>query len=157
MELNQDAPLFGLSIDPVSKNHLAEAARWARFLAIVGFIVCGIIVIVGIFFGSFFSTMDSRYSRYEGNDVDISSITAVTAAIAYTVVAVLCFFPYLFLYRFASRMKAALLSDDQETLNRSFQNLKKMFRFVGILTIIGLAFYAIGLVAVLAGVGASRL
>jgi hypothetical protein len=38
-------------------------------------------------------------------------------------------------------MKAALLADDQDTLNTSFQNLKKTFRFVGIVTIVVLSIY----------------
>ncbi|MES1219129.1 MAG: hypothetical protein ABUT20_26725, partial [Bacteroidota bacterium] len=69
MEQNQESSLFGLTIDQESKSHLSEAARWARFLAIVGFVICGLIVILGIFFGSIFSSMSSRYGRY-GNDFD---------------------------------------------------------------------------------------
>jgi hypothetical protein len=155
MDQNQDSTLFGLSVDPISKAHLAEAARWARFLAIVGFIVCGLIVIVGIFFGSFFSTMNSSYSRYD-SDTNVAGSLGAAMAVVYILVAVLYFFPTLFLYRFAAKMKVALLSDDQDTLNVSFQNLKKMFRYVGILTIILLSFYAIALVFALIAAGASR-
>ncbi|MES1221141.1 MAG: DUF5362 family protein [Bacteroidota bacterium] len=50
-----------------------------------------------------------------------------------------------------------MAANDQETLNTSFQNLKKLFRFVGIMTIIVLAFYAIILVFGLLGAGLGRM
>jgi hypothetical protein len=142
MEQNQDSSLFGLSIDPTSKNHLSEAARWAKFLSIVGFIMCGLIVVLGIFASTMLAKMTGQYGRYE-NEIDMSGAVATTAAITYIIIAVVLFFPYLFLFRFATKMKAALASNDQEVLNGSFQNLKVMFRYVGIITIIGLAFNAI--------------
>ncbi|MDP4263104.1 MAG: DUF5362 family protein [Bacteroidota bacterium] len=157
MEQNQDSSLFGLSIDPTSKNHLAEAAKWAKFLAIIGFIMCALIVIIGIFAGSIFATLTStRYNRFEG-ETDVSTQGLETAmAVVYILIAVLYFFPCLFLFQFATKMKAALFSNDQNTLNTSFQNLKKTFRYVGVLTIIVLAFYLILLLIALAGSSVSR-
>ena len=145
MEQNQDTSLFGLTIDANSKSHLGEAARWAKFLAIVGFVVCALIVLVGIFAGSIFSSMMG--SRYGGEDFGDSnmSITGLGPflSVFYIGMALLYFFPCLFLYRFATHMKKALAGGEQEILNKSFQNLKAMFRFVGILTIIILTIYAI--------------
>jgi len=66
--------------------------------------------------------------------------------IVYLSFGVLYFFPCLFLFRFANNMIVALNSNEQITLNRSFQNLKIMFRYVGILTIIVLALYIIAFV-----------
>jgi len=65
MEENQNTSLFGLGIDPTAKAHLSEAARWARFLAIVGFVLIGIIVLVGLFAGSLLGTMASGLQRNE--------------------------------------------------------------------------------------------
>ena len=157
MEENQNPSLFGLSIDPAAKAQLSEAARWARFLSIVGFIVIGLIVLIGIFAGSLISSMMS--SGVGNNPVGgaASGIWGSFLIIVYILVAALYFFPCLFLYRFATKMKVALASDDQESLNTSFQNLKKLLRFIGILTIIVLAFYAIALVFGLLGAGLSRM
>jgi hypothetical protein len=47
-------------------------------------------------------------------------------------------------------MKAALNINDQLTLNTSFQNLKIMFRYVGILTIVMLSFYALAIIMAIA-------
>ena len=159
MEQNQDSPsLFGLSIDQTSKNHLAEAARWAKFLAIMGFIMCGLIILVGIFAGSLFATLSNRpYNRFD-NEIGTSVRAGYTVvmAVAYIIFAVLYFFPCLFLFHFAVKMKTALLTDSQEMLNTSFQNLKKMFRYVGIMTIIVLGLYIILLFIALAAGLATR-
>jgi hypothetical protein len=147
MEQNQDSSLFGINVDQTGKTHLAEAARWAKFLSIMGFIMCGLIVLIGIFFGSFFSMFSSRYGGNSYDDLPASSSGLGAAmAVYYVVIALIYFFPFLFLFRFATKMKAALGSGDQEVLNTSFQNLKASFRFVGVLTIIGLAFFVLALV-----------
>ena len=149
MDQNQETTLFGFGIDTASRAHLWEAAKWAKFLAIVGFVVCGLIVIVGIFFGSFLSMMSGVYSdEYRGSTALTSGMGAFMA-IFYAGLAVLFFFPYLFLFRFANHMKSALNTNDQHTLNSSFQNLKIMFRYVGILTIVLLSFYALAILMVI--------
>jgi len=142
MEQNQDTSLFGLNIDQASKNHLSEAARWAKFLAIIGFIGCGLLVIIGIFAGSIFSNLSSQYPGFGDAQTEVRGFGAI-AAVIYILIAILYFFPCLFLYNFASKMKAALVADDQNSLNTSFQNLKKTFRYLGILTIIVLSFYVL--------------
>lgn len=154
MEQYRESPLFGLSIDPDGKSHLAETAKWARFLAIAGFIGCGLLVLFGFFFTSIVPNYRSSYSSL-GNDEAVNAIIKVTTAVMYTIAAVLWFFPLLFLYRFATRMKAALLADDQTNLNESLRNLKKSFRFVGILTIIGLVFYVLAIIIMLIGAAAT--
>lgn len=149
MDQNQETTLFGFGIDPTSRAHLAEAAKWAKFLAIVGFVVCGLIVIIGIFFGSFLSMMSGVYGdEYRGSSAVTSGIGAFMAVV-YIGMAILFFFPYLFLFRFANGMKSALNTNDQLTLNSSFQNLKIMFRYVGILTIVLLSFYALAILMVI--------
>jgi len=142
MEENQNSSLFGLGIDPAAKAHLTEAARWARFLSILGFILLGLLVLAGIFAGSIFGMMGQRVS---GGQIGASEMAGMGGLLAfvYIFIAVIYFFPCLFLFRFANKMKAALIANDQETLNASFQNLKILFRYVGIITIIILAFYAI--------------
>src|SRR5687768_12928125 len=152
MEQNQDSSLFGINVDQTGKAHLAEAARWAKFLSIMGFIMCGLIVLIGVFFGSFFSMFSSRYGNSPYDDLPASS-TGLGAAMAiyYIVIALIYFFPFLFLFRFANKMKIALGSGDQEVLNTSFQNLKASLRFVGVLTIIGLALLVLAIVVGMLG------
>ncbi len=153
MEQNQDSSLFGMSVDQTSKTHLAEAAKWAKFLSIMGFIGCGLIVLIGVFFGSFFSMFSSQLNQ-PGPYGDISAASSgfgAVMAIMYIIMALIYFFPGLFLFRFATKMKTALTSNDQETLTASFQNLEATFRFFGILVLIGLCFFVLSLIVSLLG------
>jgi hypothetical protein len=151
MEQDQNTSLFGLNLDQTSKSHLSEAARWAKFLAIVGFIACILIVLAGVFAGSIFEKYGDRYEGFGRNSQVSTRDLGAVAAVMYVLVALLYFFPCLFLFNFASKMKTALLSNDQDTLSRSFQNLKKTFRYLGVLTIILLCFWVLGIVVALLG------
>lgn len=143
MEENQSqSQLFSLTIDPLIKSHLSETARWGKFLAILGFILCGLVVIIGIFFGSIFSMLATRSEVPYNSPVNSGSFGAMMA-IVYIIIAVIYFFPCLFLYRFSSKMKTALNGNEQTDLTLAFQNLKSLFRYVGIITVIILAIYLI--------------
>lgn len=131
----------GLGIDQSTVNHLSEAARWARFLAIIGFVLCVFVALIGIFASTFLSFMTDRFNSNIGGGQNIFSGLKSFIAIIYIGIAFLYFLPCLYLFRFANFMKAAIATGEQENLDKSFQNLKIMFRFVGILTIIILCFY----------------
>jgi hypothetical protein len=148
------SPLFNLSIDPVIKSHLSETARWGKFLSIVGFVFCGLIILVGIIFISAFGNFQRTYGTSESSSL-IAGMGPMLFVI-YIIIAVLYFFPCLFLLRFSNKMKAALAADNQPELTASFQNLKILFRYLGILTIIVIACYLLafvfgGLGAMMAG------
>jgi hypothetical protein len=153
MEQTSNTSLFSLSIDPVTKAHLSEAARWARFLAIVGMIGLALMIVFGIF-GS--AMMFSAAGSLDGN-YGASGMAAYGSGFFATyiiIVAVLYFFPLLFTLRFANKMRTALSANDQQALNSAFQNLKICYRYIGILTIIGLVFLAIAVVFGIIGAAA---
>jgi uncharacterized membrane protein len=138
--------LFGLSIDPTTKAHLSETAKWARFLAIVGMVFMSLVVLAIILFAVFFSTMsDSLDQAGSGASVFFSTGLGIGLAFFYIILLGIWFLPLLFLLRFANNMKRALAGDDQQALNRSFQQLKVCYRYIGIITIIILSLYAIGI------------
>lgn len=147
-EQNQETSLFGFGIDQSSRAHLSETAKWAKFLSIVGFVMCGLIILAAFFVGTFLATMTSSYNQGY-NSAGLTKGMGAVVTVFYIGIAVLVFFPYLFLFRFATRMKTALNTNDQLTLNTSFQNLKIMFRYVGILTIVMLSFYALAILMII--------
>jgi uncharacterized membrane protein YjgN (DUF898 family) len=147
-EQQQQNSLFNLNFDQAIRAHLSEAAKWGKFLAIFGFIICGLIVVVGLFMAANFNELTStsrRYSMYDDGAAFQGMGTMM--AVIYIILAAIYFFPCLFLLRFSNKMKVALQTDDQAMLTGSFQNLKVMFRFVGILTIIIIAFYLLAFIA----------
>lgn len=145
---------FTLQVDNGNIPYLAEAAKWAKFLAIIGFIICALLVLMGVFAGTFFASSINQF------DSDLQSMGALGTGIFtvwFVIIALVYFLPTLYLYNFASKMQVALRNNDQINLNNSFKNLKSCFKFFGILLIIFLCIYGIALVfLVIAGIGLSH-
>lgn len=131
--------LFSLHIDPVTKTYLHETSRWGKFLAIVGFVMCALTVLIGLLF----ATVLSSYMGAAGAAGVAEGFFGVGMAVVYLIFAIIGFFPCLFLYRFSMRMRQALNGNSQEDLNDSLQNLKSLFKFAGVVTLIFLAIYAL--------------
>lgn len=144
MEQDQNSSLFSLNVDSQSKSFLNEAAKWGKFLSILGFVFCVLFVVVGIFLATNVSQLENEYSRYSTVRTSPQGM-GVGIAIVYILGAVLYFFPCLYLFRFSSHMKTAIASDDQAHLTTGFQNLKSMFKFVGVLTLIMIALWLLGI------------
>lgn len=155
MEQNSTINNFALQVDNGNIPYLAEAAKWAKFLAIAGFIFCTLIILAALFAGPYMSTIVSEFDpQATGN---IGAISGTVVIIYYALIALLYFFPCLFLFNFASKMQAAIRNNDQIYLNNSFKNLKSCFKFWGILVVIGLCIIAIGIIfSIVIGLGFSR-
>ena len=154
MEQDHNTSLFGLGIDNISRSHLSEAAKWARFLAICGFIFLGLMIIYGVVVSLVIVDMANAMSQVDSTTAgnSLKNMMRIGMVIFYIVFAVIAFFPYYFLLRFANKMKAALISNDQDALNGSFQNLKILYRYMGILMIISLVLIFFGILSMLATV-----
>jgi hypothetical protein len=142
---------FSLHIDDGNIPYLTEAAKWAKFLSIVGFIICGLMLLVGLLFTTFSSVFTRQI------DADLGSIGSLESGFLmawFFIIALFYFFPTLYLFNFASKMQTALKTNDQETLNNSFKNLKSCFKFFGITLIIVLCLYAVTIIfTIVAGLG----
>lgn len=144
----QTSNLFDLQVDQQTHIYLNETARWGKFLSIVGFVMCGIIVLLAFFAGSILGAIGGQFGM-------MGAMGGAGLTVMYLLIALLYFFPCLYLYNFSTKMKAALTTNDQLLLNTSFGNLKSCLKYWGILTIIILCFYALAIVFILIG-GAMR-
>jgi hypothetical protein len=150
MEDNQNLIIADLQVDSIALFHLKETAMWSRFLAIAGFVVSGLYVVIAIFAG----TLMSGLTKGMGS---AGMMGATTLTIIYLLFGGIGFVVSLFKYRFATQMKTALQSSDQENLTTAFLNLKFVYRFYGIVMIILLGLMVLGIIiAVAAAVFASR-
>ena len=112
-----------LSLNSKINNFLLETAKWAKFLAIVGFVFIGLMVLAALFMiGAGASA--SRIPGFAGG--------TVFAGITYLIMAVLYYFPTQYLYNFAVKMKLAIQNSQQNNLEDGFENLKSLFKFTGI-------------------------
>lgn len=135
-----------LKLTSAAKHFLKETAGWSKFLAILGFIFIGIMVVFAFFAGTIFNSLPQAQTQAMPFDVGYF-MTAM-----YLVLAVVYIFPVLYLFKFATKMKQALQSKDNEVLAKAFENLKSHYKFIGVFTIITLSLYI--LVIVFAGIGA---
>lgn len=148
MDQNITPDTLGLQIDNSNIPYLIEASKWGKFLGIIGFVICGLMVICGLFAGTLFASLP------EFNEAGFGSMGAaggVFFAVWFILFALLYFFPSLYLFNFASKMQTAIRNNDQVYLNTAFKNLKSCFKFWGILLIIVLCVYGIGIVFAVIG------
>lgn len=126
-----------MTVDEGMKANLISAANWAKFLCIVGSIGAGFLLLVGIillFGGSHFSTIPY----------------ASAAGFAYIILGAIYIYPILKGFQFANSTKSACLYNGKEDLAQGFEGLQSLFQFIGILTIIILALYALIFIAAIA-------
>lgn len=125
-----------------SISYLLKAAKWGKFLAILGFIVSGLLILGGIM-------MSFVLSKVSGSDelVPVNMpFSPVFLSIIYISIAVIYLIPVIFLNTFSNNaIKAANLSST-EKMTTSLRNLKNLFVFIGISTIVLLAIYTLILI-----------
>ena len=137
-ELYNEQP-NNLNINLDSRSFLQNTAKWGKFLAIIGFVGVGLMVLFGIM------------SLIMGTSLGGGIINGAIVSLFYLLFGALYLLPVLYLYRFSSNMQAGLATGDEETIAASFKNLKSLFKFMGVLTIFFLGFYALALLAVFFG------
>ncbi len=138
-----------LIIDWRSKEFLKETAKWTKFLAILGFVGIGLMVLgslVMLFAPS--SLMSNGDFPFGGK---------IFMMLLYLAFAVLYYFPISYLYQFSENTKKAIENNDNNAIRDAFEFLKSHYKFMGILTIILLAFYAIIIFIGLIGAGAAAM
>ena len=137
---NTDFLSNDFTVNSISHGYLSETAKWAKFLAILGFIMCGFMAIAAFFLPLLMNFIP------EGEMMPMGMIgkgLGMMMTVLYLGLALLLLMPCLYLYRFSTKMKIALLQSDSEVLDTSFSNLKSFFKFYGIMTIISLSFYVL--------------
>ncbi|WP_294214977.1 DUF5362 family protein [uncultured Chryseobacterium sp.] len=129
-----------LRIDASSKLFLAEAAKWTTFLAILGYIGIGFMILAAVFMMFVGASMSSYNSVMPMGG-------GLVFSLVYLVIAALYFIPVNYLYRFGSHMKTAVNSNNQASLTQAFEYLKSHYKFIGILTIIMVGLYILAIIA----------
>ena len=133
------------TLNLATKQELLGTTKWAKFLAIIGFIFSGLIVVMAFSVGSIFNNLSTI------NGGQMPPIPTAGFTVIYLILGLVYFVPSWFLFQFAKRTKLALLNNVEENLTEGVANLRRCFKFMGILTIILLALYALIIIAVAIG------
>jgi hypothetical protein len=122
-----------IELGPETIKHLNTTRKWAMFLAILGYIFIGLLLIIGIIAGTFLSAFKTGNSG--------AGIPESVIIILFFVMATMYFFPIHFLFRFSKFSAHAFETGSKEELHKAFKNLKSYFIYQGVLIIIGLTIY----------------
>nr|WP_321452021.1 hypothetical protein [uncultured Carboxylicivirga sp.] len=121
------------------KSYLLEASKWAKFLAIMGFIGVGFMALAGVI-----ATIGLTIAG--GASMGLSGLPVGLIGVFYLVIALIYYFPVSYLYKFATKTKQAIIGENSFTLTAGFSNLKSLFKFMGVFTIVILSLYILILV-----------
>ncbi len=127
-----------LEIGPDTLKNLNTIRIWTTFLSVLGFILIGLFIIAGIATGMFLTTFSTTKAALGIPESMVVILLFVAGAIS--------LFPVVFLFRFSKNIRDAVQNNDQQKLDRGIRNLKKHFTFIGILVIIAITVYAVGLI-----------
>ena len=144
----------GLQVDSVAQGYLAETAKWGKFLAILGFIGSGFMVLAGIvmmLFGSFIGDSPELAAT------PFASGFGALMGVFYILIAVVYIMPALYLFRFCDRTKKALATNDTPVLTDAFGQLKSLYKFMGVLAAIFIGLYALIFIFAIVGGGIAAL
>ena len=144
-------PGAGLVLTPEAQTYLRESGKWANFLGIVGFILCGFIVIAALFTGAMIATMAKMAPPGPpgGAAALLASMGGGFIAVIYLLIALVYFFFSLYLYQFGSKIKKGVMFGDIDQVTIAFGKLKSFFKLWGILTIVILCLYALMIIGVI--------
>jgi len=127
-----------------SVTYLLKAAKWGKFLAILGFIVSGLLILGGI-------AMSFVLNKVSGTDelvpIDMP-FSPVVLSIIYISIAVIYLIPVIFLNTFSNNAIKAVNLSSTEKMTTSLRNLKNLFVFIGISTVVILVIYTVTLIVV---------
>lgn len=147
MEESKNLSSIGTQIEipqltSVSISYILKAAKWGKFLAILGFIIAGLLILGGI-------AMSFVLNKVSGPDELIPINTPFSPAIfsvIFVVVAVIYLIPIIFLNTFSNNAIKAVNLGSTEKMTASFRNLKNLFVFIGASTVVLLTLYTLALI-----------
>lgn len=141
-----------LELTSLSINHIQESAKWGKFIAIIGFIMVGLLLLIAVIMAFVLPGINlSELQGVQGMNNNpgaemLQNGMGTFLAFIYLLIAVLYFIPILFLYNYSSKSIQAIKSTDSELLTAAFNNMRKQYKYVGILTIIVIALYALAFI-----------
>lgn len=131
-----------LAVNEEAKVTLLSMSKWVKFLSIMGFIGIIFIVFMAIFFMVGFGSLMQQMQQM-GNPM--YAFMGPAMGILYIVIALVCLYPFMKMYNSSRKLKLAVLSNDEQALTDGFQEMRKFWKFYGIIAIIYLVIIAISL------------
>jgi len=131
-----------LVVSEEMRSYFYEMAKWANFLAIVGFVFAGFMIIGAFTLGGAMST-----------NAELAAMVGQMGAFGGIVFTIICllysfaiFYPSLLLFKYAAKAKLGVLYGEQASLDEAIAKLKSLFKYWGIITILFISMYVLTIV-----------
>ena len=128
------------------KEYLTEAAKWTKFMSIVGFVILGLLFCGLVAFAvssSFFAT------AFPGMEQLGAAALLLVFVFIFLFYGMLIFIPSWFMFRFGTKTLKSIPTMNVLGIETAFENLKSLFKFYGIFMMVVIGMYSI----ILLGVG----
>lgn len=133
-EITISSDANSLEISNKIKLDLLSASKWCKFLAIVGFIGVGFMILgsLGMFYAS---------AAFNG------STQIMVMAFIYLVLGLIFIFPTMNLLRYANHTTKCFGNGSQQDLELAVSNLSGFFKFMGVYIIVMIGVYLLAILA----------
>ena len=109
----------GLHLSGQSLGYLKETAKWGKFLAIVGFVMLGLVMLIFLLLAIFVGS--TGLAALDGPESAVFGAMGAATIMFYVFLFIIFYFiPSLFLYRFATNMQIALRNEVLWDINSHF-------------------------------------
>lgn len=122
--------------NPGIQSALAGTKPWVRLVSIIGFVSAGFMILGGLAAGVV--------------GVRLGGPEAVALIFVYPLMGLLNLVPSLYLFRFATRIGEYVQGGQDAQLELALDSQRSFWRFVGILSLVGIVLMALGIVAAIA-------
>ena len=131
-----------LELNEQALDALRTSAKWSMFLAIMGFIGIGLMIIAALVMASVMSAIPSSPMSPLGNLKGY--LTGV-----YLFMALLYFPPVYYLFKYATDMKTALLNSRSDMVGVALGYLKSHHKYLGISIIVVMSLYILFIIGII--------
>ena len=128
LDQGMESQAVGGGLTSEDKGYLDTAAKWSKFLGIVGFVFSALFVLLGFWM----MFVGSSIGALSGNPL-LGSGFGAAIGVFYILFALPFFFMSLYMYRFATKTKTGLYTSNPASMTDGFMNLRNYFRLYGIL------------------------
>lgn len=136
-----EEPVSQLIVTENMRSYIYDMAKWANFLAIVGFVISGFLILASFTLGSAMQTNPEL-----GEKILAMGLTPMAFTIFLLLYAFAVFYPSLLLFKYSVKARLGVLFADQASLEDSLSKMKALFKYLGIMVLIFISVYLLAFI-----------
>jgi len=144
--VTDNAPVAQGTLTETMLIQLKGASPWLRFVGVLGFIGAGFTILTGVVFLAVVPFITRSFAGLDSFSGSMGAAFWVIIALFCVIVGVFMVLPSLFMYRFGEKIRGYLRTGAEQELEAAFKNNRLLWKFIGIICIISLAFFPLTMI-----------